>query len=49
MSNLAGQHYYCTQQQQKDKTCRVREKTFGKKWTNKYMTQVLFDLPTQDK
>lgn len=49
MSNLAGQHCYCTKQQQKDKTRRVIEKTFGQKWANKYITQVLFYLPTQDK
>ncbi|BBA80181.1 phycocyanobilin:ferredoxin oxidoreductase [cyanobacterium endosymbiont of Rhopalodia gibberula] len=49
MSNLAGQHYYCTKQQQNGKTRRVLEKAFGKKWANKYMTQVLFDLPTKDK
>ncbi|WP_267384196.1 phycocyanobilin:ferredoxin oxidoreductase [Cyanobacterium sp. uoEpiScrs1] len=49
MSNLAGQHYYCAKQQQNDKTRRVLEKVFGKKWANKYMTQVLFDSPPQDK
>lgn len=49
ISNLAGQHYYCTKQQQNDKTRRVLEKAFGKEWTNKYMTKVLFDLPSQDK
>lgn len=49
MYNLAGQHYFCTKQQQNDKTRQVLEKAFGKKWANKYMTQVLFDLPTQDK
>lgn len=49
ISNLAGQYYYCTKQQQNDKTRRVLEKAFGKEWTDKYMTQVLFDLPPQDK
>ena len=49
ISNLAGQHYYCTKQQQNDKTSRFLEKAFGKEWTNKHMTQVLFDLPPQDK
>ncbi len=48
VSNLAGQHYYCTKQQQNDKTRRVLEKAFGQEWANKYMTQVLFDLPPQD-
>jgi phycocyanobilin:ferredoxin oxidoreductase len=43
--NLAGQHQYCTHQQQNDKTRRVLEKAFGEAWAEKYMTQVLFDLP----
>jgi phycocyanobilin:ferredoxin oxidoreductase len=43
--NLAGQQNYCTQQQQNDKTRRVLEKAFGDAWAEKYMTQVLFDLP----
>lgn len=49
MSNLAGQHYFWTKQQQNDKPRQVLKKAFGKKWTNKYMTQVLFDLSTQNK
>jgi len=40
---LAGQRYYCTQQQQNDKTRRVLEKAFGSEWTDRYMTSVLFD------
>jgi phycocyanobilin:ferredoxin oxidoreductase len=44
--NIAGQHYYCTKQQQNDKTRRVLEKAFGQEWAEKYLTQVLFDLPT---
>ncbi|GBF82736.1 phycocyanobilin:ferredoxin oxidoreductase [Aphanothece sacrum] len=43
--NIAGQKYYCTKQQQNDKTRRVLEKAFGDAWAHKYMTQVLFDLP----
>jgi phycocyanobilin:ferredoxin oxidoreductase len=43
---LAGQRYYCTQQQQNDKTRRVLEKAFGSDWADYYMTSVLFDLPT---
>lgn len=43
--NLAGQHRYCTQQQQNDKTRRVLEKAFGNDWAERYMTSVLFDLP----
>lgn len=43
---LAGQHYYCTKQQKNDKTRRVLEKAFGVEWAERYMTTVLFDLPT---
>ncbi|BAZ31733.1 ferredoxin-dependent bilin reductase [Cylindrospermum sp. NIES-4074] len=42
---LAGQHNYCTKQQQNDKTRRVLEKAFGPVWAENYMTTVLFDLP----
>jgi phycocyanobilin:ferredoxin oxidoreductase len=42
---LAGQSYYCTKQQQNDKTRRVLEKAFGSDWAEHYMTTVLFDLP----
>ncbi len=41
----AGQHRYCSQQQQNDKTRRVLEKAFGVEWAERYMTTVLFDLP----
>lgn len=44
---LAGQEYYCTKQQQNDKTRRVLEKAFGEEWANHYMTTVLFDKVTQ--
>lgn len=40
---LAGQRYYCTKQQQNDKTRRVLEKAFGNDWASHYMTTVLFD------
>ena len=43
---LAGQRYYCTKQQQNDKTRRVLEKAFGSQWAENYMTTVLFDLPS---
>ncbi len=43
--HLAGQQYYCTKQQQNDKTRRVLEKAFGSEWTERYMTSVLFDIP----
>ncbi|MGB5960798.1 MAG: phycocyanobilin:ferredoxin oxidoreductase [Coleofasciculaceae cyanobacterium] len=42
---IAAQHYYCTKQQQNDKTRRVLEKAFGQEWAENYMTSVLFDLP----
>ncbi len=42
---IEGQRYYCSQQQQNDKTRRVLEKAFGKDWTEIYMNTVLFDLP----
>jgi phycocyanobilin:ferredoxin oxidoreductase len=41
---MAGQHYYCTKQQENDKTRRVLEKAFGVEWADRYMTTVLFDL-----
>lgn len=42
---LAGQNYYCTKQQQNDKTRRVLEKAFGPDWAEYYMKSVLFDVP----
>jgi phycocyanobilin:ferredoxin oxidoreductase len=45
---LAGQRYYCTKQQQNDKTRRVLEKSFGTEWTNRYMTTMLFDMIVAD-
>jgi phycocyanobilin:ferredoxin oxidoreductase len=44
--NLEGQRYYCIKQQQNDKTRRVLEKAFGEEWAEKYLTEVLFDLPS---
>lgn len=41
---MAGQSYYCTKQQQNDKTRRVLEKAFGPEWAERYMTTVLFDM-----
>jgi phycocyanobilin:ferredoxin oxidoreductase len=38
------QHYYCSKQQQNDKTRRVLEKSFGTEWTERYMTTMLFDF-----
>jgi phycocyanobilin:ferredoxin oxidoreductase len=40
---LTAQNYYCTKQQQNDKTRRVLEKAFGIEWAENYMTTVLFD------
>ncbi len=40
---IAAQRYYCTKQQQNDKTRRVLEKAFGTDWADYYMTTVLFD------
>ena len=42
---ISGQRYYCSQQQQNDKTRKVLEKSLGKTWTDNYMTQMLFDCP----
>ncbi|MGK7871995.1 MAG: phycocyanobilin:ferredoxin oxidoreductase [Xenococcaceae cyanobacterium] len=42
---LAGQNYYCNQQRQNDKTRRVLERSFGKEWTERYLTTMLFDAP----
>jgi len=43
---IAGQQYYCTKQQQNDKTRRVLEKSFGTEWADRYMTTMLFDAVT---
>jgi len=43
---MEGQQYYCTKQQQNDKTRRVLEKSFGSEWTERYMTTMLFDFAT---
>jgi phycocyanobilin:ferredoxin oxidoreductase len=40
---LKGQQYYCTKQQQNDKTRRVLEKSFGSEWAERYMNTMLFD------
>lgn len=42
---LSGQRYYCDRQQQNDKTRRVLEKSLGKRWTDNYITQMLFNCP----
>lgn len=40
---LKGQRHYCRKQQQNDKTRKVLEKSLGQVWTERYMTQMLFD------
>ncbi len=44
--NRASQQYYCSQQQENDKTRRILDKAFGEQWAQRYMNMVLFDLPT---
>lgn len=44
---FAAQQYYCTKQQQNDKTRRVLEKAFGVEWAEHYMTTILFDIPDE--
>jgi len=41
-----GQTYYCEQQSKNDKTRRILNQSFGVEWTDMYMSQVLFDVPT---
>ncbi|WP_126148145.1 phycocyanobilin:ferredoxin oxidoreductase [Synechococcus elongatus] len=43
---LEQQRYYCEQQRRNDKTRRVLEKAFGEDWADRYMTTMLFDLPS---
>lgn len=43
---LAGQQYYCQKQQKNDKTRRVLEQAFDPEWAERYLTGVLFDVPT---
>ncbi|MGB0562688.1 MAG: phycocyanobilin:ferredoxin oxidoreductase [Spirulinaceae cyanobacterium] len=45
--NWQGQDHYCRQQRSNDKTRRILEKAFGPDWAERYMTTVLFDLPTE--
>lgn len=42
-SILAGQHHYCRQQQQNDKTRRILERAFGAEWADHYLQTMLFD------
>lgn len=45
---LAGQQHYCQEQQRNDKTRRVLEKAFDPDWAERYMSQVLFDIPASE-
>ena len=40
-----GQISYCLNQKQNDKTRKVLEKAFSTEWTNRYIDEVLFDMP----
>jgi len=43
-----GQIFYCLQQKRNDKTRGVLEKAFDSQWADRYINQVLFDLPQCD-
>lgn len=45
LMHLEGQRNYCKEQQHNDKTRRVLEKAFDKNWAERYISQVLFDVP----
>ena len=45
-SIIEGQFYYCDKQLKNDKTRRILEKSFGKKWAKRYMETMLFDMIT---
>ena len=47
-SILAGHQHYCQQQQKNDKTRRILERAFDKKWAQRYMETMLFDCPRPD-
>lgn len=40
---VAGQHQYCLQQQQNDKTRRILERAFDADWADRYLRTMLFD------
>mmetsp|Transcript_39704 Transcript_39704/g.97590 ORF Transcript_39704/g.97590 Transcript_39704/m.97590 type:complete len:338 (+) Transcript_39704:83-1096(+) len=42
---VQGQTFYCDKQSENDKTRRILESAFGKEWSDRYMTTVLFDKP----
>ena len=45
LARWEGQHHYCHQQKQNDKTRRVLEKAFNPPWANTYIETLLFDDP----
>jgi phycocyanobilin:ferredoxin oxidoreductase len=45
LARWKGQHHYCHQQKQNDKTRRVLEKAFNPEWANTYIETLLFDDP----
>lgn len=44
---LAGQNHYCQQQQKNDKTRRILERAFDKRWAQRYLETMLFDCPDE--
>ena len=44
----AGQKHYCQQQQKNDKTRRILERAFDKKWAQRYLETMLFDCVSAD-
>lgn len=42
---MEGQGRFCYYQLQNDKTRRLLEASMGAEWTDRYMTEILFDSP----
>jgi phycocyanobilin:ferredoxin oxidoreductase len=42
---VEGQTFYCQKQSENDKTRRILVQAFGAEWTDRYMSEVLFDEP----
>jgi hypothetical protein len=43
--NAEGQREFCRHQLKNDKTRRLLEASMGAEWTERYMTEILFDSP----
>lgn len=43
--NAEGQRQFCHHQLKNDKTRRLLEASMGAQWTERYMTEILFDSP----